>query len=310
MGNENPICTLGDYSKPSHEGYMNTIELPVGNSVVPLQFDNIWLMQNGCSFHELQFKDPNQHLNDFLKLVDSLDLDGENRERTRLRLFQFSLRNQATNWLERLPTGFITTWEDLTTHFLAQFFLPGRTVKLRNDIMMFQQHHEESLSEAWTRFKELLQRESLFLKHGLVSRTYSKKSLMMASIFGSKSKSFMIMLISPQDEPSINQPVVVRLSKFEADFKQQQGEMTNKINTVLKAITDQITGALLNLTENPVNWDKPPKNEDGAWHAKIRLIDPDGEEFTKTFQSIPTSRKLSEKENPRKIIDLDHFHDT
>ncbi|GKE76563.1 hypothetical protein Tco_1542683 [Tanacetum coccineum] len=35
-----------------------------------------------------------------------------------------------------------------------------------------------------------------------------------------------------------------RLSKFEADFKQQQGEMTNKIDTVLKAIIDQITGTL------------------------------------------------------------------
>ncbi|GJT59514.1 retrotransposon ORF1 [Tanacetum coccineum] len=35
-----------------------------------------------------------------------------------------------------------------------------------------------------------------------------------------------------------------RLSKFEADFKRQQGEMTNKIDTVLKAITDQIAGAL------------------------------------------------------------------
>ncbi|GKE10434.1 hypothetical protein Tco_1413985, partial [Tanacetum coccineum] len=56
--------------------------------------------------------------------------------------------------------------------------------------------------------------------------------------------------------------------------------------------------------------DKPPKREDGAWHAKIRLIDPDGEEFTKTFQSIPTTRKLSEKEDPSDIIDLDHFHDS
>ncbi|GJU38710.1 hypothetical protein Tco_1191667 [Tanacetum coccineum] len=35
-----------------------------------------------------------------------------------------------------------------------------------------------------------------------------------------------------------------RLSKFEADFKQQQREMTNKIDTVLKAITDRITRAL------------------------------------------------------------------
>ncbi|GJW80591.1 hypothetical protein Tco_0144566 [Tanacetum coccineum] len=143
-----------------------------------------------------------------------------------------------------------------------------------------------------------------------------------------------------------------RLSKFEADFKQQQSEMTNKIDTVLKAITDQITRALPNdknpklstspvlsarsyptidpqcsshpstsinaiktcskeatisqmslaipinlksnmwesggLIKNPINWDKPPKDEDEAWHAKIRLIDPDGEEFTKTLQSIPT----------------------
>ncbi|GJQ94188.1 hypothetical protein Tco_0005327 [Tanacetum coccineum] len=35
-----------------------------------------------------------------------------------------------------------------------------------------------------------------------------------------------------------------KLSKFEADFKQQQSEMTNKIDTVLKAITDRIAGAL------------------------------------------------------------------
>ncbi|GKD57673.1 MAK10-like protein [Tanacetum coccineum] len=113
MGDENPIRTLGDYSKPRPEGYRNTIELPDGNNV-----------------------DPNQHLKDFLKLVDSLDLDGENRERMRLHLFQFSLRDQASNWLECLPAGSISTWEDLNTRILAQFFPPGRTVKLRNDILI------------------------------------------------------------------------------------------------------------------------------------------------------------------------------
>ncbi|GJX78297.1 zinc finger, CCHC-type containing protein [Tanacetum coccineum] len=130
---------------------MNTIELPVGNNMVPLRSDTIRLVQNKCSFHGLRSEDPNQHLKDFHKLVDSLDLDGDNRERTRLFLFQFSLRDQASNWLECLPAGSITTWEDLTTRFLAQFFPPGRTAKLRNDILMFQQHHEESLSKAWTR---------------------------------------------------------------------------------------------------------------------------------------------------------------
>ncbi|GKE71558.1 zinc finger, CCHC-type containing protein, partial [Tanacetum coccineum] len=143
VGDENPICTLGDYSKPSHEGYRNTIELLVGNNVVPLKSDTIRLVQNGCSFHRLRSEDPNQHLEDFLKLMDLLDLDG---------------RDQASNWLERLPAGSITTWEDLTTRFLAQFLPPGKTVKLPNDILMFQQHHGESLSEAWTRFKDLLQK--------------------------------------------------------------------------------------------------------------------------------------------------------
>ncbi|GJT32323.1 zinc finger, CCHC-type containing protein [Tanacetum coccineum] len=121
MGDANPICTLGDNSKPGHEDYRNTIELPIGNNVVPLRSDTI-------------------------------------RERTRLHLFQYSLRDQASNCLERLLARSITTWEDLTTRFLSQFFPPGRTAKLRNDILMFQQHQGESLSEVWTRFKDLLQK--------------------------------------------------------------------------------------------------------------------------------------------------------
>ncbi|GJT71277.1 hypothetical protein Tco_1030563 [Tanacetum coccineum] len=118
------------YSKPSYEGYRNTIELPEGNNVVPLQSNTIRLVQNGCAFHGLQSEDPNQHLKDFLKFVDSLDLDVANRERKRLCIFQFSICNQASNWLECLPAGSILTWEDLTTH--------------------------ESFYDAWTRFKDLL----------------------------------------------------------------------------------------------------------------------------------------------------------
>nr|GEX13549.1 hypothetical protein [Tanacetum cinerariifolium] len=119
MGDTNPIRSLGDYSKPSHDGYINTIELPEGNNMVPLQSDTIRLVQNGCSFNELQSEDLNQHLKDFIKLVDSLDLNGS-----------------------------ITTHEDLTTRFLAQFFLPGWTAKLRDDILMFQEQQEEYLFEA------------------------------------------------------------------------------------------------------------------------------------------------------------------
>ncbi|GJY90154.1 hypothetical protein Tco_0505350 [Tanacetum coccineum] len=43
-----------------------------------------------------------------------------------------------------------------------------------------------------------------------------------------------------------------RLSKFEGNFKQQEREMTNKIDTYLKPINDRMTGALLEDTvKNP-----------------------------------------------------------
>ncbi|GKD34468.1 hypothetical protein Tco_1249977, partial [Tanacetum coccineum] len=61
------------------------------------------------------------------------------------------------------------------------------------------------------------------------------------------------------------------------------------------------------LVENTIDWDKPPKEGDGAWHIRVELIDPDGEKFDRAFQSILTTRKLSLKENPSDILNLDHF---
>ncbi|GKA70888.1 MAK10-like protein [Tanacetum coccineum] len=224
MGDENPIRTLGDYSKPIYEGYRNTIELPIRNNMVPFRSDTIRLVQNGCSFYVLRSEDPNQHLKDFFKLVDSLDLDGDNRERTRLRLFQFSLRDQASNWLECLPAGSITTWEDLTTRFLAQFFPLGTTAKLRNDLLMFQQHHGESLFEAWTRFKKLLQKVphhgiDLWLQND--PRDFAKPVKAIAL---------------PQDVPSTSERLLIKLEYqvqrlMEAHLAPTQPSQVNKITT-------------------------------------------------------------------------------
>ncbi|GJY25757.1 reverse transcriptase domain-containing protein [Tanacetum coccineum] len=54
----------------------------------------------------------------------------------------------------------------------------------------------------------------------------------------------------------------------------------------------------------------PPKEGDDVWHIRIELIDPDEEKFDRAFQSIPTNRRLSLKENPSDILNLDHFHDS
>nr|GEW62785.1 MAK10-like protein [Tanacetum cinerariifolium] len=157
MGDKNPIRTLGDYFKPSYEGYRNTIVLLVGNNVVPLPSDIIWLVQNKCSFNGLRPEDPNQHLKDLLKLMDLLDLD-----------------------------------------------------------------------------------ENLYQKHGLVSRTYSEKSLTMVMTYRFKFKSSMIISTAPpkraltrqQDDAFI--PVEMRLNYESPNIKQLLGIMERKFETLMK----------------------------------------------------------------------------
>ncbi|GKB78812.1 hypothetical protein Tco_0945707 [Tanacetum coccineum] len=130
MGDENLIRTLGDYSKPSHEGYRNTIELPEGNNVVPLRSDTIRLVQNGCSFHGLWPEDPNQHLKDFLKLVDLLDLDVANKERTSL--------NAEESWalLEDLALYDNESWNDP-----RDFAKPVKAISLPQDVPSTSNRH-------------------------------------------------------------------------------------------------------------------------------------------------------------------------
>ncbi|GJT77125.1 hypothetical protein Tco_1043850 [Tanacetum coccineum] len=54
------------------------------------------------------------------------------------------------------PSGSITTWEDLKTKFLSEYCPPARTAKKIEDINSFRQEPDETLYQAWERFKELL----------------------------------------------------------------------------------------------------------------------------------------------------------
>ncbi|GJZ89232.1 reverse transcriptase domain-containing protein [Tanacetum coccineum] len=59
-------------------------------------------------------------------------------------------------WLEKEPPRSIQTWDDLVAKFINQFFPPSKTTNLRNEITNFKQRFDESFSEAWDRFKDLL----------------------------------------------------------------------------------------------------------------------------------------------------------
>nr|GFA55629.1 hypothetical protein [Tanacetum cinerariifolium] len=73
-----------------------------------------------------------------------------------LMLFPFSLEGAARIWMEKELPRSIFTWDDLVSKLINQFFPPSKTTNLRNEITNFQQRFDESFSEAWDRFKDLL----------------------------------------------------------------------------------------------------------------------------------------------------------
>ncbi|GKB18567.1 reverse transcriptase domain-containing protein [Tanacetum coccineum] len=71
-------------------------------------------------------------------------------------MFPYSLDEAAKVWYEKEPPNSILNWEDLVTKFVNQFFPPSKTTHLKNEISRFTQKFEETFSEAWERFKEML----------------------------------------------------------------------------------------------------------------------------------------------------------
>ncbi|GJZ44543.1 hypothetical protein Tco_0591798, partial [Tanacetum coccineum] len=247
MGDENPIRTLGDYSKPSHKGYNNTIDLLIGNNVVPLRSNTIQLVKNGCSFHGLRSEDLNQHLKDILKLLDSLDLDVANRERTRLRVpstFDHRLV-ELENQVQRLMEAHLAPMKPIQVNKITSSCEicsgPHDTQYcMKNPKQAFVEYASSRTYEAggkWYTFKP--QQSNLGDTYNPSWKSYPNLSFKNQSNLEGLVSNFM----ASQD---------ARLSKFESDFKQQQSEITNKIDTVLKAITDRIAGVLpSDIVKNP-----------------------------------------------------------
>nr|GEZ72465.1 reverse transcriptase domain-containing protein [Tanacetum cinerariifolium] len=61
--------------------------------------------------------------------------------------------HHATAWFDRLPRNSITTFEQMAKMFLEKCFAPSMVTKLRNEITNFYQRPDESLFEAWERYK-------------------------------------------------------------------------------------------------------------------------------------------------------------
>ncbi|GJY22058.1 uncharacterized mitochondrial protein-like protein [Tanacetum coccineum] len=101
-------------------------------------------------------KDENEHIEKVLKIMDLFHIPNITVDQVMLRAFLMSLTGAASNWLRNKPSSSITTWEDLKTKFLSKYCLPARTTKKMEEINNFQQEPNETLSQAWEQFKELL----------------------------------------------------------------------------------------------------------------------------------------------------------
>ncbi|GJU20772.1 zinc finger, CCHC-type containing protein [Tanacetum coccineum] len=88
--------------------------------------------------------------------LDHIQADAATKDASRLHFFHFTLKGKAKEWLDKIPPGTITSWEQIVSKFLNKFFPPERTARIRDKILRFHQSNNESIKDAWKRFQYLL----------------------------------------------------------------------------------------------------------------------------------------------------------
>ena len=160
--------TMEDLWKPIIQDEYSTIRQPaIDAKNFELKPALITMVQQH-QFTGNPMEDPNEHLGRFLRMANTVKLNGVRPEVIRLHLFPFSLRDTSATWYESLPYGSVDTWEDLVEAYLGRFFPPSLTSERRREIIVFQQGEDESLYVAWERFKRLLRRCPM---HGIDLKT-------------------------------------------------------------------------------------------------------------------------------------------
>ncbi|CAN6487250.1 unnamed protein product [Victoria cruziana] len=111
------------------------------------------------SFHGLAIEDPYRHLDEFLDVCTTVKILHVDDGALRLRLFPFSLKDRATDWLKSLPPSVsIAMWEDLQREFLKKYFPIGKTNHYCRAISLFSALEGETFHQAWERMKDLLRK--------------------------------------------------------------------------------------------------------------------------------------------------------
>src|SRR4051794_33020875 len=120
-------------------------------------------------FSGISTEDAASHLNNFVELCEMQkyrDIDGDI---VKLKLFPFSLRGRAKDWLLSLPRNSIDSWVKCKDVFFGKYYPPAKIISLRSDIMKFRQSDSEHVAQAWERMKSLVKNCPT---HGLTTRMF------------------------------------------------------------------------------------------------------------------------------------------
>ncbi|GJR44678.1 reverse transcriptase domain-containing protein [Tanacetum coccineum] len=148
--------TIEELLRAPTEGYEEAIVLPEINAGHFEIKTNLLQLVQANPFYGRENDNPHAHINSFKRITSTLRFRNVPNDVIKLMMFPYSLEGAAKTWYEKEPPNSILTWEDLVTKFVNQFFPPSKTTHLKNEISRFTQKFEETFSEAWERFKELL----------------------------------------------------------------------------------------------------------------------------------------------------------
>ncbi|KAL0322397.1 UNVERIFIED_CONTAM: hypothetical protein Scaly_2536100 [Sesamum calycinum] len=85
-------------------------------------------------FEESSGENRHKHLKEFHVVCFGMRPQGIIEEQVKLRAFPFSLADQTKDWLYFLPSGSITTWNDLKRQFLEKYFPASRATTICKEI--------------------------------------------------------------------------------------------------------------------------------------------------------------------------------
>jgi hypothetical protein len=104
------------------------------------------------------------HLHDFCEICDMQKLKNVENDIVKLKLFLFSLRGKAKDWLLSLPNGSINSWDNLREPFIKKYYPLVKKNKNKNSILSFKQNDNKHVATAWERLKIMLR---TFPSHGV-----------------------------------------------------------------------------------------------------------------------------------------------